>query len=93
MADNRMYIKCRACGKMVYLGKRLFSPCYHWENYYGEGVHLEDKINDFFKKHTFCDGWKEMQPDGVDGWPDHFEIAYESEPCWKGEEDEQRRSD
>lgn len=84
MADNRIYIKCRACGKMVYLGKRILSPCYYWDNY--DGASLEDKINGFFKQHAFCEGFVEAQPDGVDGWPDHFEIAYESEP-WKGEEE------
>ena len=82
MANNRIYIKCRACGKEFFLGKESGFG-YYWHNYHEDGEHLEDKLNNFFDKHYFCDGCAEAQPNGIDGWPDHFEIAYEFEPCWR----------
>ena len=72
MADNRIYLKCRGCGKTLFLGKR-FGDAYFWENYglqpkaKVDARPLEDRLNEFYENHFYCDGET----------PDCFEIEYE----------------
>ena len=87
MADNRIYMRCRICGKELFLGKR-FGEKYYWENYgkrnneisgikqYDERP-LEERLNEFYDKHAWC-GWEKQVEDGND----QFEISYEDEPRW-----------
>ena len=91
MADNRMYIRCESCGKMLFLGKRLGFG-YYWWNYgkdnneanrgkpwYKEQDErpLEDRLNEFFANHTWCGGEQ-----------DNFRIVYETDDDfeYKGEQ-------
>ena len=73
MANNRIYLKCNVCGEMLYLGKS-FAMGYYWENYgklNGDpnSPPLEDRLNEFFDKHTYCNN------EGNDG---DYSIEYES---------------
>jgi len=88
MANNRIYIRCKGCGKTLFLGK-TFLDGYYWQNYYGEGVHLEDRLNEFFDKHNYCSEPKAEPPfsydeklfpfpDGFDGCDGAFDIVYEN---------------
>ena len=52
MANNRIYIRCKQCGDVLYLGK-TFGSCYYWRT--NDNEHLEDLLNDFYYKHKFCD--------------------------------------
>ena len=51
MANNRIYLRCKQCGDVLYLGK-TFSSCYYYANYTNEN--LEEKLNKFYEKHEFC---------------------------------------
>lgn len=92
MADNRIYLKCEGCGGLLYLGKRLGWEGYYWYNYgkTNNAFHgndrgytpqderpLEDRLNEFFDKHTICGGSF-----------DHFKIVYEMDDDfeWKSAE-------
>lgn len=82
MANNRLYLKCKVCGEELYLGKR-FLEAYYWTNYWNDGEHLEDKLNEFYEKHC-----GECAFD-CDTWLDCFELEYEHEPkVEKGERKE-----
>lgn len=81
MANNRMYLHCKGCGGLFFLGKR-FGTYYCWCNYakINNITHandpnwtaqddrlLEDKLNQFYYDHELCG----------DTGPDHFDIVYE----------------
>lgn len=86
MAINRIYIRCKGCGNALFLGK-TFGSGYYWENYYGKGVHLEDRLNEFFDKHNYCNNPKTETTEyderlfplceGFDGYDGAFDIVYE----------------
>jgi hypothetical protein len=84
MADNRIYLRCKGCGKELFLGKRL-GLGYYWENYGKENNQrfandpnwekqddrsLEDRLNEFYDEHECCG----------DAGVDCFELRYESSP-------------
>lgn len=48
MANDRLYMRCRQCGEMVYLSKHFLGP---WRI---DPERLEI-INDFFDTHCWCD--------------------------------------
>lgn len=88
MANNRIYIRCKGCGATLFLGK-TFTHGYYWENYYGEGVHLEDRLNEFFDKHNYCseqmedppfpyDAFLFPLPEDFGGCDGAFDIVYEN---------------
>ena len=88
MANNRIYIRCKGCGATLFLGK-TFRRGYYWENYYGEGVHLEDRLNAFFDKHNYCmepkkeppfpyDTFLFPLPEDCDRCDGAFDIVYEN---------------
>lgn len=52
MANNRIYLRCKTCGDVLYLGK-CFGNGYSYCNY--DNLKLENKLNDFFEKHNWCD--------------------------------------
>lgn len=89
MANNRIYIRCKKCGECLFLGKH-FNAEYYWQNYSKEEVHLEDKLNDFFEKHCWCEEeFDESQnycntPVGkFTTWDTKYEIAYEFDSTTK----------
>ena len=72
MANNRIYLRCNECGEMLYLGKS-FLQGYYWVNYGKENGDpnsppLEDRLNEFFHKHTYC---------GDNGSDGDYSIEYE----------------
>lgn len=68
MANNRMYLRCKACGEELYLGKHFMSGWYY-ENYHRDKVLLEDQLNEFYSEHIYCNGFP----------LECFEIHYEFE--------------
>ena len=70
MANNRMYLRCKACGETFFLGKRFGGGYYigQYEKY--KGVSLMDRLNKFYDDHEYC---------GENG-PDCFELIYEETP-------------
>lgn len=74
MANNRIYLRCRACGETLFLGKHFLTPFYYFPY---DGEHLGDKLNKFFDKHAWCDR------DGGEGELECFDIEYEIEPDWR----------
>lgn len=84
MADNRIYLRCKGCGKELFLGKRL-GLGYYWYNYGKDNNErfanepnwkkqddrpLEDRLNEFYDEHECC---------GDKGF-DCFELSYEIPP-------------
>ena len=78
MANNRIFIKCNICGEKLFLGKSFYDGFYY-ENY--NDVPLEDSLNDFYNKHTFCNS------DLSEG---DFSIEYET-PINKNKENKNER--
>ena len=71
MANNRLYLRCKGCGETFFLGKRMLDTYYNTDNYYSDkGVPMHRRINDFFSKHKYCDGY------GLDC----YELEYEMDP-------------
>jgi len=68
MANNRMCLKCKTCGKWIPIAKSMGG------GYYLSPVFSEERLNDFLDRHTFCiDG-----PDGAGGGNEgDYCIAYE----------------
>lgn len=77
VANNRIYLRCRACGETLFLGKHFVTPFYYFSY---DGERLEDKLNSFFDKHAWCDR------DGGEGELECFDIEYEIEPDWREKE-------
>lgn len=48
MANNRMYIRCKQCGSIIFLAK-----CY-LDGYYTNSIDSDDRLNEFFDEHAFC---------------------------------------
>ena len=85
MANNRMYLRCKNCGKGFFLGK-----CFGWqygtnENYYKYG--FINELNKFYSEHCGCD--KEEDKRDIEylepkfkkedrHYENQFEIAYET---------------
>lgn len=76
MANDRLYIRCKVCGDLFYIGKNYGGPFYY-ENYKKlagdeEAPPLEDLINDFFVSHVHCFS-------GSKKWNGDFELVYEDD--------------
>ena len=52
MANNRIYMRCRGCGAVLFLGKSNYGG--YWYDSY-RGLPLERKLNDFYEEHNYCD--------------------------------------
>ena len=84
MANNRIYLRCRTCGNILFLGK-CYSDGYYYTNYHNSD--LETELNDFYTKHAFCN--EPLNKDDIkyidtpfkktDSYYNRFEIAYEIE--------------
>lgn len=66
MANNRIYLRCAACGEHFFLGKRL-TDGYWLSNYNPELGDIKDQLNEFYDQHVYCKG----------NGDDCFEIEYE----------------
>ena len=66
MANNRLRIKCRVCGKTFPVAKTMGGE------YYLSPAFSADGLEDFFSEHAFCDKGTEGIGDEGD-----FCIAYE----------------
>lgn len=47
MANNRLYIRCKQCGKSVFIGK-------HFADTLKVDEHVQERLNDFYSKHFYC---------------------------------------
>lgn len=63
MADNRMYIRCKVCGRGHIIAK-MFGITWGERKY-------NETLNEFFNKHLTC-GFE------YDPWLEQYEIAYEN---------------
>jgi len=72
MADNRMYMRCNGCGKLIYLAKRLGGEYGISMDYAELGKYFES----FLQDHAFCSD---------QGFGD-FDIVYETDENNKGRE-------
>lgn len=84
MANNRIFLRCRKCGSILFLGK-CYGDGYFYQNY--RGSDLETELNDFYEKHAYCsEPLNESDIDFIgskfvqeDSYYNRFEIAYEFE--------------
>jgi len=65
MADDRMYLRCKACGEQILLAK-CHAPIYN--NFF----HADEKYDRFLRDHSCCNHL------GCKGYQ-YFELKYESE--------------
>lgn len=87
MSDNRIWLRCRKCGKAMLLGKMGLSDYGVYTTFY---ENLDYVLDVFFKRHSF----KECSTDKFEGefddptlepkfipkdcnFQNHFEIAYD----------------
>ena len=68
MANNRIYLRCKACGKMLFLGKHFCQGFYYSSH---DGETLKKMLNDFYDEHAYCDEEYPLEC---------FDIRYETEP-------------
>ena len=81
MANNRMYIRCKQCGEILFIGKTMSN------GYYLSNENICNDLNCFYSQHNWCSKEKNMSdidycdtPLGIDDHNDNnFEIAYEIE--------------
>ena len=78
MASNRIYLKCKICGKTLFLGKR-FLEGYYLDNYRNKES-LEERLNEFYAEHYECSF------DNDTYGQDCFELEYETPPKEKRNE-------
>lgn len=74
MANNRMMIRCRSCGKRIIIAKHFLTP---WRTVQD----LDDKLTEFFNEHYFCKVKR-----GI--YPNSFELISEFGEGFPNEEDE-----
>ena len=55
MANNRIYLRCKACGEKLFLGKH-YAMGWYYENYDPEDGTLQEKLNRFYDAHVYCKG-------------------------------------
>ena len=71
MADNRIYIRCRTCGRTLYLGKIFAYDGYYFDedcSIKNTGKTLAQRLNDFYDEHMLCDMKRvEVDEDGATG--------------------------
>ena len=84
MANNRIYLRCRGCGAVLYLGKSFLRGYYYAPN----ETPLEQRLNEFYDRHNYCAAEKEPPPhwwdeeyfplpDDCDGCDGSFDVVYE----------------
>lgn len=55
MANNRMYLRCRKCGRTLYIGKTFLDGYYYYPTKeYMKGRTFQEILNDFYEEHTWC---------------------------------------
>ena len=72
MANNRVYIRCTECGRILMIAKHL-GDGYYWHHEPGEMY--EERLIDFLNEHWHWDTVK----DGLTGCV-NYEIAFEIHP-------------
>lgn len=86
MANNRMWLRCRTCGNIFFMGKSYQDGYYTLDDYY-DGKSFLKAYNDFLDKHAYCNeelNEKEIKYidtpfKKVDSYENRFEICYEIE--------------
>lgn len=82
MALNRMFLKCRVCGKQFMLAKS-FGMGFYADNYHGK-TFLQN-FNEFLDEHTFC-----MNDGTSDCDEGDFVLEYEEMPFYQFMEDKRK---
>ena len=80
MADNRIFLRCKNCGEVLFLGKRIGGGYYVDDGHYGKDETLLSRLNAFYEKHQWEDTNMRIEAEDVSGrWKglDCFEIIYE----------------
>lgn len=54
MANNRMYLRCKKCGEVLFLGKTYLDGYYTCDDYYKNNVDLTEAFNEFCDNHKWC---------------------------------------
>lgn len=72
MANNRIFLKCRVCGKQFMLAKS-FGTGFFAENYHGKT--FRQNFNEFLDEHTFC-----LNDGSGDSDEGDFVLEYETTP-------------
>ena len=86
MANNRIYLRCRGCGEVLYLGKSYLGG-YYYQNHSGSS--LVELLNEFYDAHNYCGRSKVSGntaydekafplPEDCDGCDGSFDIVYEN---------------
>ena len=85
MANNRIFIRCKECGKYLFLGKGFGGAYYTSNKFYDKD--LTTSLNEFYDEHAFCDRdmIDEIDNDYLEPklekrakhYENNFEIAYE----------------
>jgi hypothetical protein len=79
MANNRLYLRCIACGDKLFLGKHYMGG-FFYDNYHPENGTLEEQLNDFYDKHSWCNGYP----------LECFELFYEDDENYKKVKEEEK---
>ena len=85
MANNRIYLRCKKCGAGCFIGKSFGCEYTTWQLKDNE---LEEKLNDFFEEHCWCEHTPEENKEWINDlepkfepkdthYENRFEIAYE----------------
>lgn len=93
MANNRIYLRCKQCGKTLFLGKG-FGGSYYTSSEFYKNKDLLESLNQFYEEHTWCDRFqlsekeiKEILEDTYNepkigkvpvSYENNFEICYEN---------------
>ena len=75
MANNRMMIRCRSCGKTLVIAKHFLTP---WRTV----PNLDDKLTEFFNEHCYCNKGNHF------AYPNSFELISEFREGFPSDEDE-----
>lgn len=53
MAVNRLYLRCKCCGDVMFLGKH-YGEGWYYEDYEKNNISLEEALNTLYTNHDKC---------------------------------------
>lgn len=81
MANNRMYLRCKGCGKMMVLGEMFPGMGYYFTK---TEVRKGQELSDFLSEHSVkCHEYDENGVATNHAYDDHYEpfdLIYENDP-------------
>ena len=87
MANNRMYLRCKKCGEVLFLGKTFLDGYYTLNEYYENNKDLTEAFNEFCDNHKWCNkeyneklngGYEPKFKEQEFDEENSFEICYEA---------------